>query len=41
MAGALLLVGLKLAYDLVSLGREHRNAAQKPARENPTAVLPG
>jgi hypothetical protein len=41
VAGALLLVGLKLAYDLVSLGREHRNAAQKPARENTNAVLPG
>lgn len=39
--GALLLVGLKLAYDLVTLGREHRKAAHKPARENATAVLNG
>jgi hypothetical protein len=41
VAGALLLVGLKLAYDLVSLGREHRKATQEPARENTNAVLPG
>jgi hypothetical protein len=41
VAGALLLVGLKLAYDLVTLGRDHRKAAQKTGRENPTAVMPG
>jgi hypothetical protein len=41
VVGALLLVGLKLAYDLVTLGREHRKAAQKPPRENPTAAMPG
>jgi hypothetical protein len=41
VAGALLLIGLKLAYDLVTLGREHRKAAQKSGRENSTAVMPG
>ena len=41
VVGALLLVGLKLAYDLVTLAREHRQAAQKPARANPTAVMSG
>jgi Family of unknown function (DUF6498) len=41
VAGALLLIGLKLAYDLVTLGREHRKVAQKTGRENPTAVIPG
>jgi hypothetical protein len=41
VVGALMLVGLKLAYDLVALGREHRQAAQQPARENRTAVMSG
>jgi hypothetical protein len=39
--GALLLVGLKLAYDLVTLAREHRSAVQGPARDNSTAVMTG
>jgi hypothetical protein len=41
VAGALLLVGLKLAYDLVTLGRGQRKVGPKTERENSTAVLPG
>lgn len=41
LAGALLLVGLKLAYDMVMLGREHRRAGQPPARGHPAGVILG
>jgi hypothetical protein len=39
--GALMLVGLKLAYDLIALGREHRQAAEKPTAAGSTAVMSG
>ena len=39
-AGALLLIGLKLAYDLVTLGRDRTKAGAPPARERtPPAML--
>ncbi|MGZ8254092.1 MAG: DUF6498-containing protein [Burkholderiaceae bacterium] len=41
VAGALLLIGLKLAYDMVTLGRERANAGEKPAREGAAGAIRG
>jgi hypothetical protein len=39
VAGALLLIGLKLAYDLVTLGRERTKAGEAPARERAAGTI--
>ena len=41
VAGALLLIGLKLAYDLVTLGRDRTKAVAPPARERANLAMPG
>ena len=41
VAGALLLIGLKLAYDLVSLERDRTKAAATPARAHAAGAMLG
>ncbi|MGZ8255686.1 MAG: DUF6498-containing protein [Burkholderiaceae bacterium] len=41
VAGALLLIGLKLAYDLVTLGRERTKAGEALARERAAGAIRG